>query len=61
MVVVIVAVGIAVVAVVAIVVVDVVVVVVELATASREEINHKSSDLLRVGTNVVCLDFTDFS
>ena len=51
MVVVIVVVGIAVVAVVAIVAVDVVVVVVELATASGEEINHKSCDLLRVGSN----------
>ena len=46
-----VAVSVADVADVAVVVVDVVVVVVELATTSREEINHKSCDLLRVGSN----------
>ena len=37
--------------VVVVVAVDVDVVVVELATTSREEFNHKSCDLLRVGSN----------
>ena len=57
MVVVIVVVGAAVVAIVA---VGVDVVVVELATASGEEINHKSCDLLRAGSNdlVIFLDET---